>query len=183
MRRFVTPPSLKWLINKKARLLGEINSIEKLIPYWHAFSHPRFEALERRADSLRKDYIKNLASEKKLPKLKTQLEAIEIALSLHDIQINTELISPIKTHKQKAFGRYGSMTRGIYEYLKENKTGSTKEIAEFIFVKNELEIKSINFFEMKRAVGSRLRAMTRHGKIERLHTLKGLQEGIWKLPS
>lgn len=184
MRNIKTPSSLKWLITKKARISGEINSIEKLIPIWELYTRPHLEVAERKIALLREDHKKSLLLEKKLPKLKIQLEAIEIALSLHDIQINTELIGPQKTSKQKTFGPYGCVTRYIYECLRSKKGPATsKEITLYVLVKSNIDVNSVDIVEMRKAVTKRLRTLVHQGKIERMHQLVGAEEGIWKIPS
>lgn len=183
MPRHKTPSSLHWLIRKKAKLSGEISNIEKTLPTSLAYSQLNLETAERKFIELRENHNKNLSLGHKLPKLKSQLEAIEIALTLHEVQINTDLIRPVGISKKKAYGPYGSVTRNIYECLRLHRKATTREITLFVMANNELDKDKIDFEDMRVAIRKRLRTLVHQGKVERLHKPLGSAEGIWKIPS
>ncbi len=185
MKSVRTPPSLNWLIKKKARLMGEITRLEENLPQFLKDSEANLKIAKQRVNVLHV-YHKNyeVLAEKVLPELKTQLEAINVALGIHDIQIDSNLINPIKAHEERAKFPYGSISRSIFEYFRIHKgTATTKEIALFIAAKFVVEENAIGFVKLTHMVSQRLNRLTAQGKINRLHLISTRQVGIWSMPT
>ncbi|MDP3744601.1 MAG: hypothetical protein Q8Q76_09730 [Methylotenera sp.] len=86
------PPSLMWLINKRARLAGEIIQTKKAL---HKVQH--------------------IVS--KLRNLEKSLETIDSSLKLHDIQVDLENIKPIRPQTYRMKFPRGYISRYVMEYL------------------------------------------------------------------
>lgn len=113
------PSSLKWLIDKRARLEAEIRKTESSV---------------KKAQALIND----------LSDLKQKLAAIDEALSMHEIQINIDLIQPVRSHYVRINLKYGDLTKSILMCLRLNGVGvpvRTSDIVEFIAARHaDLEI-------------------------------------------
>ena len=187
MTRIVTPSSLKWLINKRARLLGQIEKTKNLTPVINTTQQLMDEAHSKYIE-FKELHGYYLGLKEKLPLLKKQLKAIDIAFDMHDIKINKDYVQPIKpsfnikSHTYKT--RHGEITRSIFEYLRiKGRSASTGEIALFIIEKNSFDAPmAIVLPVFIDKVGSRLNALTAQGKIMRLHDPKIGKQGEWQLP-
>jgi hypothetical protein len=82
------PSSLKWLIDKRARLDAEIRKTQSSI-------------------AKNKELIKELSS------LKKNLSAIDKALELHEISVDVTLIEPVKSHYKRIDLPHGELTSSI----------------------------------------------------------------------
>lgn len=187
MVKTVTPSSLKWLIDKRARLSGQIYSIETSVPELVKNSRIEVEKARAKLNKQIKLYESYLSTTSKLPKLKEQLHAIDIALGLHQIQIDKNLISPIRPSSQKIKKTgvpWGGLTRGIYECLRlSSEPVTTTTVALFVMHKYAIEYDTFTFIEISHAARNRMRALSHVGKIKRLHALNNAEEGIWEIPS
>lgn len=184
MKLIKTPSSLQWLINKKARLEGKITKIEEFSPSRLAYLENVLREIERYASEVNEEYQKQaFIVNNELPKLKRQLEAIIIALGVHEITISPDVIRPIRPYPTRLL-QFGLMTRDIYIFLKRiNGSATTKEIARFIWLKNEINEDQISFVKFTVKVRKRLKDLSLQGKIVRLHSKSTNIEGSWKLPS
>jgi len=140
--------------------------------------------MQKRATDLNDEYLKQLRLvNSELPKLKKQLEAILVALGIHEVSIDPDLISPISPRSTRLVP-YGEMTRLIYTFLKNmNGPATTTEIARFIWIKYGFSNDRISFVEFTKKIQKRLKNLACEGKVKRLHPLKTSSEGSWKLPS
>jgi hypothetical protein len=187
MRNVRTPASLKWLIRKSARIMGEIMEIEKRLPQALKASKDACDSAEKKL-KFRKVLYTNLRmhSEKVLPELKLQLEAIDVALGIHEIQFDKRLISPVKPQTALRQLQFGAITRRTFEYLRIcGRPATTKEIALYISSKHTIDESALSFVELTSKVSDRLKALACQGKLKRLHNIElgSNQEGIWTLPS
>lgn len=185
MGRINTPASLNWLINKRARLLGEINKLQKSLPE---------RLVEAQLDVVRAEIKlvqakEHLAYEQTvetriIPALKADLQAIDTTIGMHEIQINPEIIPPIQSHKVKKVLPYGEITRCVFDSLKCAGGGplSTLEIASFIASHHGLDLSGEKLSALGDSVRYRLKDLRAKGKVERLNETKGPnQEGLWVL--
>jgi hypothetical protein len=154
------PPSLNWLIDKRARLSGDIIKTKK--------------ALSKVQDLV--DKLKNLESD---------LAAIDQSLKLHNIQIDVENIKPIRTQMTRLKFPHGYINNLVLTYLRsrdDDKPVPKSEIANFVFNKQfefdmELASHSQVSFSVRRSLG-RLYLL---GHVERHHRLGTEDEGLWTL--
>lgn len=181
-----TPPSLKWLIDKRARLLGEISKLEE--------SHPKtLEVAKKRvveAEMLLEQAKHELANiESTMPRvieiLRSDLKSVDNTLGLHNIQINPDIISPIRTQDAERHSAHGGMTRAIFERLKlaGGRSVSTLELTDYVALTIGLELTDDTFQVFRKKISWRLKDLCAEGKIHRLHQVKGAIVGRWTLPS
>jgi hypothetical protein len=184
MSEIHTPPSLKWLIDKRARLLGEISKYEN--NHLTRLAHAE-KAVSDAVNAL--NYAKQrLAYEqsvrpKLLSVLREDLKVIDSAMGLHEIQIDPEIIPRICSQEATKKLPYGVITRSIYECLgcAGKNSMTTSEIATFIAVRHNMEVVSDDFSALRESVQKRLKTLCAEGKVERIHPVKTALEGRWKL--
>ena len=183
MVRIVTPSSLKWLINKKARIEGEIKFIEAITPLRLELSKQAFEKAERYYLKLLEAHEKRLKLvNERLPILKRQFEAIKATIGIHEIQINPDLIQPIRYQTKKHLLPHGQLTRDIFICLKSlDGSATTKQIARYIMGKHVVD-EEVDLVRITRLVRLRMQKLVRDGKIIRTHPKTSNYGGTWKLP-
>lgn len=179
-----TPSSLKWLIDKRARLLGEINKLKNS-------HHKNVEDAKKRvvkAEMSLEHAKQELAHlESTVPRiieiLHSDLKAVDNTLGLHEIQINPDIIPPIRTQDAERHSSHGGMTRAIFECLKlaGGQSVSTFELTEHVAVVIGLKLTVENYQEFRKKISWRLKGLCSAGKIRRLHQVKGCIVGRWIL--
>lgn len=155
------PSSLKWLIDKRARLDAEVQKT-------------------RASLAKAKKLIKELSE------IEKDLKGIDQVLELHKISVDTSLISPVKSHYNRVNLPHGELTRSILMCLRQsedNQPVSKQEIVQFIKSRHpelidELEVRAW----LLTSVRYRLKCLYREGVIQRHHApqSKG-KEGLWSL--
>lgn len=180
-----TPPSLKWLIDKRARLLGELTKLNKR-------QAQRLADLDRTVALAKSEYEtaialqargkKQLAREKQT--IAAHLRAIDIAMSMHEIQIDPNKIPEILSQEAVRYQRYGEMTRGIYSTLKSANGAplSALEIAMALEASFGLQLSKSEFQDFRHRIRQRLKYLCWSGKLRRIHQAKTQLEGRWTLP-
>jgi hypothetical protein len=185
MSKIRTPPSLKWLIDKRARLLGEITKIELGCQERLDRAENRLKIAEEALVGARRHlHYEQEVADKHVQALKADLQSIDAALGLHEIQINPEIIAPIRTQDEVRHLPYGEITRLIFDYLKSanGESATTTELAVFIATRENLELTDAEFQLFRRKTAHRLRNLHADGKVERLQQVKGAIEKKWALP-
>lgn len=183
MSEIRTPPSLKWLLDKRARLLGEIKRLEKGIPAARESLSKDIADAELQLAQLKAQQHRPLVDELVVQAKKADLAAIDRALQLHTIQVDTQLISPIWPHSAKNKLPYGQTTRFIYRYLKTiyPESASAAEVAEFILSVTELNTDSMDPEQIRLRVRKQMRKLAAEGKLAPVHPKKTHLEGRWRL--
>lgn len=155
------PSSLKWLIDKRARLDAE---------------------MQKTRASLAK--AKKLIKE--LSEIEKDLKAIDKALELHEVRVDTSLISPVNSHYNRVNLPQGELTRSILMCLRQHESNqpvSKTEIVQFIRSRHpdlidESEVRSW----LLKSVSYRLKSLYRDGVLQRHHSVKPTgAEGLWSL--
>lgn len=154
------PSSLKWLIDKRARLDAEIKKTEASI-----------------------SKVKNLVTE--LTKLKDSLAAIDHTLEMHEIKVDIDLIRPVRSHYVRVNLPYGSLTKSILMCIRLNQEEgpvSTSQIVSFITARHaDLDVKPEKRVKLNQSVHNRLKILSREGVLKRHHDKKTNKEGLWTL--
>ncbi len=154
------PPSLNWLINKRARLAGEMIRTKK--------------ALYKVQDLVNK-----------LKYLEQSLEAIDSSLKLHEIQIDVENIKPIKSQTYQMKFPNGYINRYVMDYLISRAGDSpvpTSDIVKFLIDKHyEYDDKQLPYTQVSRAVAMALSRLFRKGSVVKYHPTATTLEGKWGL--
>jgi hypothetical protein len=157
------PPSLKWLIDKRARLDGEVVSLEKLIA--------QFEHLSARFCKLESLMNRVQASIKKIDETRANLAAIDRALALHHIKVDPENISPIQHRDGRYPGLpYGILTKLLLTRLKQKKgvDVSTDELTSYVADHaHDLGLEAYDNIKVRQSVRYRLKGLAIAGVIER----------------
>ena len=169
------PPSLKWLIDKRARLTGKIAAAEKAIR--------KKTCVEKRLSK----YLDNIAVlEKELPKLQEDLAGIDRALTLHDIQVNVEYIHPISPRSAKIQLPYGVLTQTLLAFLRlsQGEPLSTDALTimlmkRFTHLQGETEQ---DFHKLRKSVRHRLKSLANDQIIVRAPNTSS-RETRWALPT
>ncbi|NQD37789.1 hypothetical protein HPT27_12200 [Permianibacter sp. IMCC34836] len=152
-----TPPTLFWLLDKRARLSGKIAYIEDKLQ--------TFAVLAEKAQRLKKD-----------------LEVIDHTISLYEIPVDPTMVQPIKPILNSRLLAWGRMTRAIYMCLASDKEKAFKvlEIATFVIHNEGVEFSEVEFVEFRKAIRHRLRNLLRDGKVTRLNGREGLRDPYWQ---
>lgn len=179
--------SLKWLIDRRARLLGEIERIEKKPTYSQAKIIKAITRVEARIAVL-KSHLGQLKKQQveansHLKALKSDLDAIDRALRQHEVKVTPELIKPIRPHQTKGDLSYGEITRNIYMCLKTAypEPRTAMDVAVFIAASSATKLSASELRELRFRVKQRLTHLTWEKKISRLHEAQTQEEGRWTL--
>lgn len=150
------PSSLKWLIDKRARIAGQIKFQRKNLDQIH----------------------------KIIEKLQGHLDALDNTLELHDIKVCGDDIQDIRFTSKKRLVPYGKMTRLIYKYLGvSNEPKSTSDIAAYIFDHSNIKINNKQQYrDYKERTRYRLKSMRRQNKLTSPPCkIDGKTEAYWSL--
>lgn len=154
------PPSLKWLIDKRARVSGEIEKTKKSLKTAH-----------------------QLIDE--LKELEDTLSAIDKTFELHEIQIDKSLIRPINSKYLRLKIPYGGINNAIITCLKLYKSDfpvPKADILNFVIAKYyDYEVDAVPGKQIARCVHNGLNRLYHAGTIVRCHNPKSNDEGLWKL--
>ncbi|HEY3299949.1 MAG TPA: hypothetical protein VGJ90_04175 [Methylophilaceae bacterium] len=154
------PPSLNWLIDKRARLSGDIIKTKK--------------ALSKVQDLV--DKLKTLESD---------LAAVDQSLKLHNIQVDVENIKPIRPQLKRLKLPHGYINNLVLTYLRsrnDDKPVPKSEIVNFVFNKQfEFDMELATHFQVSFSVRQSLGRLCLLGHIKRYHRLGTDDEGLWTL--
>jgi hypothetical protein len=153
------PSSLKWLIDKRARLEHEMG---------------RLRRLPGEAEVL-------------LQEVEGALAAIDHALKLHDIRVNVRNIRPVRsTPPNEHKGVYGELSRTIIGALKahEGQPMSTTAIVMCVAAERGFNVKRMTLLRRKRlreSVRYRLKNLRKAGLLVSPTKLEGKRDTRWAL--
>lgn len=155
------PPSLNWLIDKRARVAGEISKAKRLLK-------------------------KAQASLLELEELESKLKAIDSTMELHNIRIDIGLIKPIESKDLKLNIPHGELTRSILTCIKlyESEGPVSKEtITNFVFARHsDFDCgKKILISQLRVSIQNRLAGLYHQGYLVRHHSTKSNNPGLWTL--
>lgn len=155
------PPSLKWLIDKRARVDAEIRKTKQAL-------------------ATAKYLIDELA------KLEEILAAIDTTFELHKIQIDKSLIAPIRSHYVRINLPHGELTRSVLLCLRlkkdENRPVGLFEITGFVEARHaDLTAEKGSRARLTRSISKCLDRLYRTGRVTRHHDPSLNYEGQWSL--
>jgi hypothetical protein len=155
------PPSLKWLIDKRARVSGEIEKTRRSL---------------KTAQALIKD----------LEDLEIKLKSIDTTLELHHIKVDVDLIDSIETKHLRLNIPHGELTRSILTCIRlygENGPVSKVRIVDFIIARHfDGNAEKTTHTQISRSVQIRLKCLHRAGRLIRHHSAITSDYGLWSLP-
>lgn len=155
------PSSLKWLIDRRGRVDGEIKKIKASL-----------EKCQRLSESL--------------VQLEELLQSVDRTLALHDIKVNSDCIPTIRSQYVRIKLPRGELTRGILLCLRlnENSRVRSSDIAAFLVARYaDLAVEPETFRRLRKSVKNRLQALGREGLVVRHPTLCSNEDGLWGLPA
>lgn len=166
------PPSLKWLVVKRATIAGQINLQAKI-----------FEA--EKSDLAAEQAKLAAKHEKTLSPLKRDLAAIDRSIRLHEILINPKLIEATRVQSQPCTTRYGAITKAIYGALAlaAPRAATTADVTNYVIAKCGFDDSAEKYQAMRIRIQHRLKDMVRLGTVCRLHTAQGSDHGVWCDPA
>lgn len=153
------PPSLKWLIDRRGRVDGEIKKIKASLAICQTLS----EAL--------------------VP-LEELLRSVDRTLALHEIKIDPDLIPSIRSQSVRINLPRGELGRAILLCLRlnENSIVKSSDIAAFLIARYaDLEAKPEVVSKLRKSIKNRLQALCREGVVKRLHNPVSSGDGLWEL--
>lgn len=170
MTRYRVPPSLNWLLDNRRRIAGQIQKIEAKI---EAFSH-KYARAKMIVDQ------HDIHLPRVIRALKSDLVALDQTISLHEIEVDPEVIPPLREQVRRV--RYGNMTPAIYDCfsLAPRDWVTTNEVTSFVTSKRYPNIRDYEFPEYRDAVRRHLKSMLKRGLVEEMPA-KGLgKESLWR---
>lgn len=180
-----TPSSLKWLLDRRARIAGEIAKSQDA-------EGERLEALQAELARIDTQRAKLVLAGDRMASAHTSLcealcrdlAAIDQVLQLHEVSIDLSLLPPVRGHNRIAATDHGQMTRLIFACLRSScgKACTTTQVALYVASKLGSTGRTENFDDLRYRVRYRLKKLVSEQRLERLHEVKGRIEGSWRLP-
>ncbi len=166
------PPSLKWLVVKRATLAGQIKLQSKTF-------EAQIGELEAKQEKLisRKD--------KTLSALRRDLAAIDRSIRMHEILVNPKLIEATRVQSQPCTTPHGSITKAIYKVLvlSAPKAATTGDVTNYVIEKCGFDKSPEKYQSIRIKVQHRLKDMAKRGSVRRLHSGQGADLGVWCDPA
>jgi len=154
------PSSLKWLIDKRARLEAEIRKTRASI---------------QAANGL----LNELAD------LEASLAALDKTFELHDIKIDLSLIEPVNSHYTRINLPQGELTKSVLLCLKlrsHDRIVGSKEIAAFVEARHsDWAAKPENSKKLNHKIKNCLSRLYHQGIVVRHHDQQTGSQGLWTL--
>ena len=178
------PASLGWLLQKRARLLGEIKRGQKTLGQ----SDARLEAILEKFRAQQREHLSqfSLATcqlKLHLEQLQRDMENVDQVIRQYSDQIDPARIAAIKTSAARDV-QYGSMTKQIRRILATASTPlTTSQIAAIASRNLGLPVEDMVNEDFREKIRYRLKAMASRGQILRHHiddsSVKNGLEGCW----
>ncbi|STB64507.1 Uncharacterised protein [Chromobacterium violaceum] len=173
------PSSLNWLINKRARLLSDLQQLEKSLPRQLQSLEADVQKAEQALEMARHRFLtipEQLT--RGIESTRASLAAIDTTIRLHEVRIDPEIIPPIRSHSKNRFTRYGGLTRMVINILHEAQAipMTTDQISILVGRIMGVDVDGDGFSECKLSVRYRLKDLC---KAKRVHRVK---PGLWILP-
>lgn len=157
------PAALNWLVNKRARIQGEILRAE--------------DELKNKLEE-----IEVLSST--IQKVRIDLAAIDRTLGMHEVKIDPNNISPIRSHVEERKIKHGEITRKIFICLRQENGNEifTSQIAISVGLALDQEYEDEKQFQVfKDVVRKRLKTLCSEGRVKRIRRSRGTSENSWSL--
>jgi hypothetical protein len=176
------PSALKWLLTRRARLLGELEKTESRLRRRECDLRTQIADVEARLTTLRRRLkcIQTLRPDH-LDLLRKDLTAIDRAIGQHPVLVDVDLIEPIRTQDNKWTLPHGQMSRLILTALREaaGEILTTTEVAVFVAREGKLEVPPEDYRSFKRAVRCRMRSMHAAGQLRRVEIGRNTVDSRW----
>lgn len=160
------PPSLKWLIDRRGRVAGELKKIERQLAKCQ-------QAI---------DTYKQLDSD--LAVLKQLLDSVDRTLALHEVQVEADLIPDIRSQEVHIRLPHGLLTRTILEYFRvaEKRIVPSEEITDYVLQRLEyLGHTEVTRSNLRKRLKYSLQRLYYRGHLSRHHDPRTQSCGLWSL--
>jgi len=184
MRAPTTPQSLKWLINRRARLAGEIAKLDKIESDRITLDKARIDDLtEKLAQAGRSMEFYSGVNATLRKALLDEMAAVDLLMGQHRIKVNPEFIGSIKTRDKVPVGKHGTMIGDILAYLRlANGVPATyTQIAAHIAHSRGIEYSSSAFPDFRKRVQKGLDNLSTKGRVKEVGGPRGRLEGRYIL--
>lgn len=177
MRAPPTPSSLTWLINRHARLQGELIKLDKR-------ADSEISALDAMRTNLATQERRIASAHLCKAAWQTELEALQLLLSRHEIPISADLISPVRERENVAIAKHGQITSSIFEAVSKLQSGapSTTEVACHVQICLGLDFDQSEFAKFRDRIRQRLKHLAWEGRLIRVGNKGRYLEQRWSLP-
>lgn len=157
-----TPSSLKWLVEKRARLAGHIAQIQR-----------RADAARQRAADL----------DSSVEATRRDLEALDRILGLHDLCVPPEVIRPVRMSSEGPLLQRGHISRNVLACLRKaaGEWRSTTEVLLFVGSQGKAVDGNVQYAELRLRVRKCLQAHCSAGRVIRRNSPSTNVEGYWAL--
>lgn len=180
-----TPPSLKWLLDKRARLLGEVQRFQKAGAQKRKLLVDKIVAAKIRLAELEERQAQRSPEEILAETYQRDLAVIDRTLQLHQIQIDVNLISLIRSQTGEKYLAHGELTRLIYQKLKSIYPSAATATETTLFILTTLgdEMDNARFDAFRLRVRHRMKNLAAQGKLIPIHdkNKRGGLHGRWRL--
>jgi hypothetical protein len=186
MRSPPTPSSLYWLIDRHARLKGDLEVLHAAeVQHQEEFAK-RLATLHHAIEELQSFEARRLkAYQRRLSELETQFQATALMIRTHEVAINPEIIRPVRSHLRERTTPPGAMTRAIYKVL-GNSNGcpcTAAQVAQYLIASLSGTISESETSRVRYAVRQRMKNLTLEGKLVRCSDDPLSNLGRWTLPA
>lgn len=181
----VTPSSLKWLIDRRARLSGEIEKVRRQQSAFEAEASAAIKGLQVDLSKAKQNRaIKQSAYDCHLQSLQAMLAAMDMVIQQHEVPVDPALIRAIREHENPAIGKRGHVTRLIFQCLRssDGNPKTTTEIASYVASRLTQSRLIDDFAQFKYQIRKRLGHLVWEGRMDRVHAAQTSVEGRWRLP-
>lgn len=176
------PSSLKWLLTRRARLMGDKRKLAARLPETIAKIELELMQAQQRLESCtRRLMIAKQHGPARIKLMEQDLAAVDNAIRLHEIDIDPELLRPIETQEKGRVFSHGELTRLILQALKyaDGSTLNTTEIALIVAQNSGLEFSTEDLQSLRLSVRYRLKNLVLTGDVQRMPTAKTSRDGRW----
>ncbi len=185
MRAPQTPSSLKWLISRHARLVGEMAKLESAENIRRAEAKAHLLGIEHQLESATaKEKTKQDLHERMMEAFRADLDATDLLLRQHEVGIDPAIIKPVRSQDNLSLTDYGHLTRLIYRFLQEACGSPRTATQTAVYVAWRLGYDCLDrasFSDFRYRVRKRMQHLAWEGKITRVENQQGSIEGRWCL--
>lgn len=178
------PSSLKWLLTRRARLLGLQHQIERKVPI--KIDEIRKQLADARNQVCFLDGQLRIAEhtlQKRLEDVAADLSAVDRTIQQYNPEIDPSGTRPIRTQESGMVLRYGQMRRSILEAFKVSidQDVTTTELAVQVLIQAGIEMPHAEFPEFRHRIRNRLKVLVREGIVISLRRGRNSLDGLWRL--
>lgn len=185
MRSPPTPSSLHWLIDRHARLKGDLKTLREAEKSHQAKLTKRLAQMHQAiAQAQSQETARLLIYQRHLKDVEAQIEATAMLISTHEVPIDPAVIRAVRGHKKDRVVPPGMITRAIYKVLgSADGPCSALQVAHFVIASLPKSLNERDASKVRYVVRQRMKNMTLEGKLVRCSDDPLSKQGQWTLPA